>query len=63
MKYVGKVETPFNVRLNNHGNTIHSPKGIPTCQHFGKHWHDFIKHEKFGVTEQLKNILNQVETY
>ena len=50
-KYVGKSETSFNIRLNNHRNDIKKPNTIEACKH-GK----FSKHGKFIVIEQLRNI-------
>ena len=52
IQYVMKSETPFNLRLNNH------KKEIPACNQFTIYGHNFIKHVKFTVIEQLTEISN-----
>ena len=49
IQYVGKSETPFNSRLNNHRKDVNNPKAIPTCNHFKIHDHNFMKHAKFTL--------------
>ena len=56
MQYVGKSETPFNLRLNNHRKDVYNPKAIPACHHFKIHGHNFMKHTKFTLIEQLTEI-------
>ena len=58
IQYVGKSETPFNLRLNNHRKDINNPKAIPACNHFKMHGHSFMKNAKFTLTEQLTKISN-----
>ena len=53
IQYVGKSETPFNLRLNNHRKDVNNPKAIPACNHFKIHGHNFMKHAKFTLIEQL----------
>ena len=36
IQYVGKSETPFNIRLNNHRKDVKHPDAIPACKHFNK---------------------------
>ena len=56
--YVGKSETAFNIRLNNHRKDIKKPNAIEACKHFSNE-HTFSKHG----TEQLRNInTNLTET-
>ena len=55
---VGESNTPFNLRLSDHRNVINNPKAIPACNHFKIHGHNFMKHAKFTITEQLTEILN-----
>ena len=61
IQYVGKTETPFNIRLNNHrrkdvkGN---NPKAIPASIHFKQAVHNFNKHAKFTLIEQINNTIN-----
>ena len=58
IQYVGKSETPFNLRLNNHRKDVNNPKVIPACNHFKIHGHNFMKHAKFNLIEQLTEISN-----
>lgn len=53
IQYVGKSETPFNIRLNNHRKDVNSPKAIPACLHFRKERHNFLKHARFTLIEEL----------
>ena len=60
IQYVGKAETSFNIRLNNHridanGN---NPKAIPASIHFKQPGHNFNKHAKFTLIEQINNTIN-----
>ena len=56
IQYVVKSETPFNLRLNNHRKDVNNPKAIPACNHFKMHGHNFMKHTKFTLIEQLTEI-------
>ena len=58
IQYVVKSETPFNLRLNNHRKDVNNPKAIPACNHFKMHGHNFMKHAKFTLIEQLTEISN-----
>ena len=58
IQYVGKSETPFNLRLNNHRKDVDNPKAIPACNYFKIHGHNFMKHAKFTLIEQLTEISN-----
>ena len=56
IQYVGKIETQFNQRLNNHRNNAYRPKPdtIPACRHFSdNNDHDFNKDAKFTLIEQI----------
>ena len=53
IQYVGKSETGFNIRLNNHRKNVSNPKAILACVHFTKEEHSFIQHAKFTLKEQL----------
>ena len=55
---VVKSETPFNLRLNNHRKDVNNPKVIPVCNHFKMNGHNFMKHAKFTLIEQLTEIWN-----
>ena len=56
IQYVGKSETPFNIRLNSHRKNVENPNAIPACKHFNRHDHDFNNHGKIIIIEQLRNI-------
>ena len=59
--YVGKSETSFNIRLNNHKkDTQKKTNVLEACKHSNNNWHTFSKHGKF-ITEQLRNI-NTIQT-
>ena len=53
-QYTGKSETPFNNRLNNHRLDAKKPTSIPFDEHFLLPGHDFTKHARFIIIEQLK---------
>ena len=56
IQYVGKSETPFNIRLNNHRKDVKNPNAVPACKHFNRYDHDFKKHGKIIIIEHLKYI-------
>ena len=60
IQYVAKAETPFNIRLNNHRKDANgnNPKAIPASIHFKQPGHNFNKHAKFTVIEQINNTIN-----
>ena len=58
IQYFGKNETPFNLRLNNHRKDVNNPTAIPACNHFKMHGHNFMKHGKFALIEQVTEISN-----
>ena len=53
IQYVRKSETHFNLRLNNHRKDVNNPKAISACSHYKIHGHNFMKHSKFTLIEQL----------
>ena len=55
-QYVGKAETSFNVRLNNHRKDVNKPNAILACKHFQQRDHNFNQHAKFVIIDQLKNL-------
>ena len=60
VQYAGKAETPFNIRLNNHRKDAigNHPKAIPASIHFKQPGHNFNKHAKFTLIEQINNTIN-----
>ena len=55
---VGKFETYFNLRLNNHRKDFNNLKAIPECHHFKTNDHNFMKHAKLTLIEQLSETSN-----
>ena len=57
VQYIGKSETKFNIRLNNHRNDAYHPSNdtIPACKHFSNDQVDFNRHAGFTIIEQIKN--------
>ena len=51
IQYVGKSETHFSLRLNNHRKGVSNPKTILASNHFKIHGHNFMKHAKFTQIE------------
>ena len=60
--YVGKAETSFNVRLNNHQRDVKKVDAIMACKHFQQESHIFNKHPKFTIIDQLTNTSKSKET-
>ena len=58
IQYVGKSETNFNIRFNNHWKGVRHQKAIPACVQFRKEGHNFIQHAKFTLIEQLTETEN-----
>ena len=56
MQYVGKVETAFNLRLNNCRKDTKKPNYILACKHFQEEGHNFNKHAKFIIIDKLVNL-------
>ena len=55
IKYVGKPETPFNIRLNNHRSDVSDPNTILSCCHFAQSNHDFNNHTQLTTIETIAN--------
>ena len=56
MQCVGKAETEFNIRLNNHRKDVREPDAIPASRHFSGKSHNFNTHAKFILIEQVRHI-------
>ena len=61
-QYVGKAETSFNIRVNNHGKDVKKVDAIMACKHFHHESHNFNKHAKFTIIDQLRNTSKSKET-
>ena len=55
LQYVGKSEWPMNIRINKHRNDVFRIDGLDVCKHFQKTGHNFDKHAKFTIIEELKD--------
>ena len=56
IQYIGKSETTFNLKLNNHMIDTKKPISILACKHFQKPGHNFKKHAKFIIIDKLVNL-------
>ena len=73
MQYVGKAETDFNLRLNNHRKDVCKADAIPASHQFAMKEHTFNKDAGFIIIEQIprsmlirdtkKNLLKQKENF
>ena len=54
-QYVGKAETAFNIRLNNHRKDTKNSNAILACRHFQKQGHNFNSHAKFIIIDRQVN--------
>lgn len=55
IRYVEKVETPFNTCLNNHQSDVSDPNDIPASCHFARSNHNFNTHAKFTPIKTIAN--------
>ena len=53
--YVGKSEHPSNLRTNNRRSDSKKKDSIPVDQHYGQPGHDFTKHARITLIEQIQN--------
>ena len=56
IQYIGKSETEFNIRLNNHCKDVNRQNAPQTDQHFKLPNHNFNQHARFTLNEQLDNM-------
>ena len=56
IQYVGKAETEFNIRPNNHRKDVWKPDAIPASRHFSGKNHNFNTHAKFILIEQIRHV-------
>ena len=54
-QYTGKSETAFNLSLNNHRKDVNKQKLLQADQNFWLSGHNFNKHSKFTLIEQLND--------
>ena len=56
LQYVGKAETEFNIRLNNHQKDVWKPDAMTASRHFSGKNHNFNAHAKFILIEQTRHV-------
>ena len=56
VRYLGKAEAEFNIRLNNHQKDVCKPDAIPASRYFSGKNHNFYSHTKFILIEQMRHI-------
>ena len=64
-QYTGTSETTLNLRLNNHRKDVNKQKLLQTDQNFQLNGHNFNKHAKFTLIQQLNdtNINKELLNY
>ena len=62
IQYVGKSEWPMNIRLNKHRNDVFREDAIQVCKHFKEPGHEFNKHAKITIIEELKKKDRSLKT-
>ena len=63
IQYVGKRETPFNIRLNSHRKDANgnNPKTILVSIHFKQPGHNFNKHAKFKLNNTIDTDIDTIK--
>ena len=61
LQYVGKSETSFNIRLNNHRKDSKNKNPILACKHFQNSNHNFQRDAKFTLIEQITKSFTTIE--
>ena len=56
IQYIGKSETEFNIRLNNHRKDVNRQNAPQADQHFKLPNHSFNQHARFNLIELLDNM-------
>ena len=56
IQYVGKAETEFNIRLNNHQKDVRKSNAVPTSRHFSGKNHNFHMPAKFILIEHIRQV-------
>ena len=62
IQYIGKSETEFNIRLNNHRKNVNRQNAPQTDQHFKLPNNNFNLHARFTLIEQLDNTDKDLAT-
>ena len=62
IQYVGKAETDFNLRLNNHRKDVYKADAILASHHFDMKDHVFNRDSSFVIIEQIRKSTLSRET-
>ena len=62
-QYVGKSETSFNIRLNNHRKDVKKPDTILAYRHFQEKKNVFNNHAKFINIDKLTNTTKSKDVF
>ena len=73
IQYLGKAESDFDLRLNNHRKNVYKANAIPASRHFAMKVHIYNRDASFIIIEQIckrtltketkKNLLQQRENF
>ena len=61
-QFVGKAEISVNIRLKHHRKDLEKVDTITACKHFQQESHNFNKHAKLTIIDQLRNTTKAKET-
>ena len=61
-QYVGKAETNFDIRLNDHGKDMKIVNSIMDCKYFQQESHNFNQHTKCVFIDQVTKTSKSKET-
>lgn len=59
---LGKAETSFDIRPNNHQKDVEKVDAIMVCKHIQQESHSFSRHAKFTIIDQLTSTSKSKET-
>ena len=59
IQFVGKSETPFNIRLSNHRKDFKDPSALPADKHFTLPEHNFNNNAKYTLRKFLDKKLKE----
>lgn len=62
IQYVGKTETDFNVKLNNHRKDVYRSDAIPVSRYFAMKDHVFNRDTSFNIIQQISKSTSSAET-
>ena len=60
---LGKAETSFDIRPNNHQKDVEKVDAIMVCKYIQQESHSFSRHAKFTIIDQLTNTSKSKEIF